>query len=93
MKAAGRTLTVGELRETMAGLSDLDPVNVIVGDEGAVYVEHAEASVSILALKIEASERLPDDVADFLDRYLGAYLRGAAATAVARMLGEKYGLL
>ena len=33
MKAAGRTLTVGELREALAGLDDNDTVELLVDDE------------------------------------------------------------
>jgi len=39
VKAAGRTLTVGELREALAGLDDNDAVELLVGDEFESWIQ------------------------------------------------------
>lgn len=58
MKAAGRTLTVGELRAALAGLRDDDPIDVVTRDlDDALVSAVHPASGGGVHLLVEASLR------------------------------------
>jgi len=73
MRAAGRTLTVGELREALHGLRDDDPVRVVALDRDEVGVEAVDGGRVDLRLVVPALPRdtdLDEDVFEVLDEVL-----------------------
>ena len=99
MRAAGRTLTVGELREAVAGLRDDDPVHLVVegedhdGYEGVPLLSvQTRLASARLAVDVGPRTALDDDVLDLVAELAGSRMLLKDARAQARYLCDNLGL-
>lgn len=83
-RPAGRGLTVGELREALADLPDLAPVNVLLGDEEGAAAPVVRVAATRFAAEIVVDSVDPADALDLLVEIVAGYytLKQAKAEAI-----------